>query len=144
MLMKYLKTIPCMFLMIVGCSGKNSISYPPFEYESVEQYHISWTEIFDVQSDYYYSYIYSRTCGHCKEIKELVIKTAFDHPNLIYFTIYSDEIPVVENNESMIGKSSVNELGIIGTPTLFEIKEHKVTNIYTGATSISIVLNQVI
>lgn len=130
--------------MVVGCHNKNSVIYPPLEYESVEEYRISWTNIFEVQSDSYYSYIYSETCGHCKEIKELVIKTAIDHQNLIYFTLYSEEIPIVENNESMIGKSSVNELGIIGTPSLFEIKEHKVTNIYTGATSISIVLNQLI
>ncbi len=124
-------------LSLLSCksSGLSSENLS-LDYDSFINQHIEWSEIFNFPLDSYYVYIYSPSCGHCKDIKEAVLSFAYLHEDGFYFVIYSSEITVITNTESVIGKDNHEEVGIIGTPTLFLIRNHILSDVYTGSKEI--------
>ena len=116
--------------LLLSCSNECKI----YDYSDVT--HIEWEHIFDIESDYYYIYVYSLSCGHCKDIKEEIINFAMKKDNETYFVLYNKDIPVVDSNYVLIGKTNYQDLGIVGTPTLFEISNHFVSDVCTGSESI--------
>ena len=127
-------------LLTLGCSSSmSSFEYLSeekiYDYEDVEHLMISWDQILD-KDDKYFAYVYSETCGHCKEIKQVVLEKALLGKDAFYFVKYDKEIPVITNAELNIGCSSYFDLGIMGTPTLFEINNHTVISCYTGSNEI--------
>ena len=126
-------------LILSGCSSKqgSTITSESIElsYSMVEDKHINWSSVFEIQSSDYFVYIYSSTCGHCGEIKELVISYALSHDNFFFIT-YSNEIPVIQDKESVIGKTKVEDIGVAGTPELFRIESHVLTENIVGSKAI--------
>ena len=135
--------VPLFVVLLSGCekveeesqlfeSLSSSLS---FDYSDVELYQIDWSEILSKDEEYF-AYIYSPTCFHCQEIKEEMIEARTIHQINMYYIKYNKDIDIITERESLIGVDEVERLGILGTPSLFEIKEHKTINYYAGKTEI--------
>ena len=123
--------------MLIGCSNsKNTADSLSLDYQDFEAQHIEWSTIFDIPQDAYLIYIYSPYCGHCKDIKDEVLSFANENKEVFYFVVYSNEITVLNNTEPIIGKSSYQDVGILGTPTLFFINNHVLVDVFTGSQEI--------
>ena len=89
-------------------------------YDEIETKNILWDDLFDQTSDDYYVYVYSKTCSHCNNIKDTVIETALNYENF-FFVNFNQDIPILESIDTTIGAKEVDDVGILGTPTLLEI-----------------------
>ena len=126
--------LPCLSvcLLFTGCVKEKQIEQPVYEYKDIDHLTIKWKDIFHIERDDYYTYIYSETCGHCREIKQTVISKALETEN-IFFIQFTKDIPIINDREAVIGKNDFESLGIIGTPTLFHIQNHVISEHYVGS-----------
>ena len=74
--MNKLLILPITSILILGCSPNKEAKAIEYDYSDVADLTICWNDILSVESDKYFAYIYSRTCGHCNEIKQDVITYA--------------------------------------------------------------------
>ena len=124
-------------LLICGCQKKNSSSEEKiYDYEDVKEYFIDWPMVLSQDKPSYYAYVFSYTCGHCKDIKQDILKAVIEREWNICFVEFSYEIPIVSNDSVYVGITSYEELGIIGTPTLFQIRDATIVDRFTGSTEI--------
>ena len=116
-------------------NSNNSHSNPTTKnYEDYEERHLDSLTFFDQEDDYYYVYIYSKTCSPCTSIKETIFTLADGMPN-IYFYEYNVELRLSqEDMTTLIGASKFKDLFINGTPSLFKI-ENKVVKLATSGKS---------
>lgn len=131
--------IPITCLLLISCNNKNkSISEEEqkFDYADVSERSIKWEQLFEPKDKFYYAYIYSKTCPHCNDIKEEVIYKSINNEESIYFIEYTKDIPVGTNINDYIGQSNYINVGLIGVPTLMEISDHVITNIFVGSKEI--------
>lgn len=131
--------LPALFALI-SCKGSNvdSIneqSLTSKDYNEIEAYKISWNDIFAIESNDYYVYFYSTTCSHCKSIKNQIIDYALKEGSM-YFIEFSDEVVISKDIKNTIGATSVSELSILGTPSLLEILDHRVSLNIAGSKAI--------
>ena len=134
--MNKLFVLPLLALLMVGCTKKNEkVEDKEYDYSDINHLKICWDEILSQIQVSYFVYIYSETCGHCKEIKQQVIDYALNHDGF-YFVSYNNRIPIIDDESFVVGKSNINELGIVGTPTLFLIEEHIVKENIVGKNNI--------
>lgn len=126
--------------MLMSCSKSkessllSESSIREYDYADVEDRFIEWERILSLDNQYYV-YIYSSRCGHCNDIKQDVLRYALTHESF-YFVSFTKDIPIIQDESTNIGVDSYERLGIVGTPTLFEIHNHIVTNCFTGSTAI--------
>lgn len=92
---------------------------------------IKWCDLFNVNQVHYYAYIYSLTCGHCHNIKDLVIDKALQIDYFYFIEFNKEEIPIIQDASTSLYKNDVDEMGILGTPSLIEI--YNKTSIYNVA-----------
>ncbi len=128
--------LPVLVLFITGCASKEKEETKPFDYCDVTDLTISWNQILSVKSNDYYTYIYSSTCGHCNEIKQIVISYALGNYGSLYFVEFNKDISRINDPLSTIDKSSIEDLGIVGTPSMFRIKDHIVIENIVGSKQI--------
>lgn len=126
--------LPCLSicLLLVSCTKEKQIESLIYEYEDVKHLSLEWNNLFIVEDDDYYTYIYSETCGHCRDIKQEVITKSLETEK-IYFVLFNKEIPIISDKEVVIGKNDFESLGIIGTPTLFRIQNHMISEHHVGS-----------
>ena len=130
-------------LLLFGCSNskeeliesKSLLQEISFDYEDVNEYHIEWSQLLTLDN-HYYAYIYSPTCGHCRDIKKDMIKARIIYKIEVYYIKYNKDIKIVDSNEGLVGVNDIKKLGILGTPSLFEIDNHETKNYYAGKTEI--------
>ncbi len=94
------------------------------EYYEVEKYFINWESIFKENIDTYYVYIYSTNCNHCQELKNLMIERALTRGD-IYFVKGSNKDAIRNDVSDTIGATNVNQVAIMGYPTVLKI-DHKI------------------
>ena len=123
-------------LLMCSCSNKSEIKEIVYSYDMVREKHIEWNNLFSVNDNDYFVYIYSNSCGHCNEIKKDVIEACLNGKLDLYFVAYTNDIPIIDDSESVIGKNEIDDMGIIGTPTLFHINDFAITEQFIGAKSI--------
>lgn len=104
-------------------------------YFEVEDKFINWSNIFGVKIDHYFVYFYSPTCSHCSELKDWIIEEALRREN-IYFCKESQLDVISQNTASSIGAKSVDQISILGYPSLIEIKDKIVVKNVAGKTKI--------
>lgn len=92
---------------------------------------IKWRDLFNINQLHYYAYIYSLTCGHCQNIKDLVIDKALQIDYFYFIEFNKEEIPIIQDASTSLYKNDVDEMGILGTPSLIEI--YNKTSIYNVA-----------
>ena len=119
-------------LLLFNCSSTKTEASIDYDYTDVSSLTICWDDIFKVHLDRYFVYIYSSTCGHCNEIKQDVISYALSNFNTLYFVSFTKSIPIVDDRFYPIGKCNVEDLGIVGTPSMFLIVNHIVEENYVG------------
>lgn len=129
--MKYrLFIVPLALLtMLSACSSttSNSSKSAYSEYQIVNEKQIKWENILSQSEEEYVVFFYSETCSHCHEMMNEIISFATDNIEPTYFLdVAKNEIVIQKVEEIKIGIDDINEFGILGTPTLVEIKEGKV------------------
>ena len=129
--MKKLFLFPLMTVFLVSCANENKVVAEEHDYSDVSHLLICWGDIFKIKDRQYFVYIYSETCGHCQEIKQDIISYALNHDSF-YFIKFNSGIPIINDRNIVIGKDKVEELGIVGTPSMFLITDHIVEVNYVG------------
>ena len=130
--MNKLVILPLMTLLLVGCSKHKEAKATEYDYSDVAYLTICWNDILYVDSLEYFAYIYSPTCGHCCEIKQEVISYALANEGSLYFVPFNKDIPIINDRTIPIEKDKVEDLGIVGTPSMFLVVNHVVKENYVG------------
>ena len=130
--MNKLLILPIATILILGCSSKKEAKAIEYDYSDVADLTICWNDILSVESDKYFAYIYSPTCGHCNEIKQDVITYALVNKGTLYFVPFNKTIPIIIDRTLPLEKDKVEDLGIVGTPSMFLIVNHVVKENYVG------------
>ena len=112
--------------LLVGCQQNDSEhivkeDITTFDYNDFEELNLEWKNLFSPAKSQYFVYIYSISCGHCKQIKKEVLEFVNMNKELFYLMEYSGEIPTKSNVADSIGKEKIEEIYILGTPTLLGI-----------------------
>ena len=141
--MKRVMIVFVLGLVMCSCSNKADIKEKVYDYDLIEERKVSWNNLFSIADNDYFGYIYSETCGHCKEVKPSMIEATLNGEINVYYIEYDQSIPIVDSYATNIGKGSVDEIGIIGTPTLFHIQNHIITEQFAGAKDILYKLSNV-
>ena len=110
-------------------SSSSSIS--SLNYNDVKDKMIFWSNIFGINSDAYYVYIFSKSCNHCANLKPFILEEAVERGD-IYFVEANEEIVFVKDVSTTIGLTSIEGLGIIGYPTLLKIESKVLTKNLAG------------
>ena len=144
-----LHTLPLLWVVaFTSCTGsksessnKNAIQ----EYGIISQQEINLADCLSQNEEDYLVFFHSETCGHCKEIIEDVI--AFAESNIIktYFLNVSKSENKVERclrDEIEIGIDNVDDLKIVGTPTIVEVENGVTTANVAGKESCLAFLNE--
>ena len=127
MKLKYIFTlipflISCNFANTVESVSEKTIITSNY-YNEVSERMIEWQDIFKQEEDFYYCYVFSETCSHCNTIKDYVIDYALRKNNM-YFIEYKKDIPIMGDVSKTIESTSIETVGILGTPTLLEMFNH--------------------
>lgn len=122
---------------LLGCTTANPPSVKPkiFDYTDVENKTIVWNDLFNIEKDDYFVYIYSPICGHCNEIKQEVISYSLDHDNF-YYILFNKDIKITDNLLISIGATNIDDVSIVGTPTLLHIELGVLTENIVGSHAI--------
>lgn len=117
--------------ILVGCStskveAETNHEQIALDYSDFSDIYLEWKNLFLPAKSQYFVYIYSFSCFHCANIKKEVLSTIDQHRNLFYLMEYSQDIPTGFNVYETIGKEKIEEIYIMGTPTLIEITNHYV------------------
>ena len=133
-----MKKIFILFVMpfLISCSTKSSTSEieVSHSYDEVEHLSMEWNELL-TKENAYYCYVYSIYCTHCENIKNYVIEKALLLSNL-YFIKYTKTIPIIPDSEITIGQNNIENIGIMGTPTIIGVDKHEVTINVAGETKV--------
>ena len=127
-----IKILPLLLISFVaGCSStkaeaKTNDEQKALDYTDFQNLKLEWKNLFFPAKSQYFVYIYSISCLHCAHIKKEVLSTIEENKELFYLMEYSSEIPITSNVSNTIGKEKVEEVSILGTPTLIEITNHYV------------------
>ena len=108
--------------LLSSCSITNHSDLIYEDYNQLEEYQITWRDLFSQSNSEYFVYIYSLSCLHCQNIKEEVINFVISEKYPTYLIEYTKDIPISNNVEDCIGSSSYVEVTIKGTPSLLQIK----------------------
>ncbi|MCF0117532.1 MAG: hypothetical protein HUJ61_05740 [Bacilli bacterium] len=112
-----------------------------YDYEEVKEFALNSIEqIFDVGKEHYYVYFYMKTCGHCNQIKNEMISFGLERRDIYYIEKY-EGIPSSNNDHSLIGATTPNEIFVKAYPFLIEILNGQVINTYLGVSQIKSSLN---
>lgn len=117
-------------LLLTACDSQNTI----YSYADVKGKHLTYENIFLPTNPHYFIYVYSGGCYVCASIKQDIINYSLKHENF-YFLLYCHEfVPTSEDfdQSSILGASKNSEVYLIGTPTMLEIKEGKISEYYLG------------
>ena len=113
--------------IVVSCSPTRDITNNKSaieQQEIVAKQQISWLEVLNQEDNHYIIFVYSETCGYCHDMMDEIIDFAKSEILPTYFiNTQNNEVPIYQEiNENI---ASIDELGILGTPSILEI-ENKV------------------
>ena len=115
------------------------------EYEILDSQKVSWPEVLRQKELNYLVFFYSETCPHCHEIIGDVL--AFSNENIVptyFLDIKKQETKVPIKNEitETIGATSIDDLFIMGTPSIVEVENATVIANVAGKDSCLTLLNE--
>jgi thioredoxin-related protein len=130
-------------IIITSCSLQNNIfNQKNYDYDDFIHLHIEWKDLFEIAEDQYLVYIYSHGCGYCQSIKNEIFNYVLKSSSYpLYFVIASSEINRHKNIDLTIGAESVDEVFIVGVPSILFIKNNVLTSQYVGVKQIVNLLN---
>ena len=129
--MKRLFLTSLLIPLVAGCSSSKVEAHikqeqVAIDYNDFTDLFLEWKSLFSPAKSQYFVYIYSQNCLHCAKIKKEVLSVIEKHRNMFYLTEYTKDIPTGNNVSETIGKEKLEEVYIMGTPTLIEITNHYV------------------
>ena len=113
----------------------------PLDYDDFKDLHLEWKNLFSPAKSQYFVYIYSISCGHCNHIKEEVLSFVNMNKESFYLMEFEVEIPTKPNVADTLGKEKVEEIAILGTPTLLEVSNWTLSLNIAGEKEITNYLN---
>ena len=120
--------------IVVSCSpsrettnNKNVIE----QEEIIKNQSISWLDALNQKENNYIIFVYSETCGYCHDMIDEIIDFAKSEILVTYF-INSQIYKVPISNEIKENIADINQLSILGTPTIIEIDNKIVVNNIAG------------
>ncbi|NMV82426.1 MAG: hypothetical protein GX816_02610 [Erysipelotrichia bacterium] len=141
---KILRVFPLIFLISFDSSnkirGNNSVVIGTYSDEDIYDKTIKWHDIFEMTPHHYYVYFYSPYCGHCQSIKDLVINYSMFGNVTMFFVEANREVTVAEDTYLTIGATSIEQLWILGYPSLIEIESGLLIANIAGANAIKEIL----
>ena len=129
--MKIFFLLICVFLLNscsvnhTSDSNKICLSFSLEEKELIE-----WEMLLKQDNEIYYVYIYSETCGYCKKTEPEITKLRFSAK--VYFVLFNENIALTSERGDLIGAENIEDLYVLGIPTLFLIDKSKVKACYIG------------
>ena len=113
--------------IVVSCSptrditnNKNAIEQQEF----IINHQIPWLQALNQEENHYIIFVYSETCGYCHDMMDEIIDFAKSEILPTYFiNAQNNEVPIYREIKENI--TSIDGLGILGTPSILEI-ENKV------------------
>lgn len=122
----------------INVQSSEDLGLIKYEYEDLNEKLITWTDVFSIELNHFYVYFFSRTCGHCERIKNLVI------PNLlkrrIYYACEATEEHQICYNPQM-GSLTQIDFCIKGYPTIVEIQNWALVRYASGENEVLSFLN---
>lgn len=140
MRLRYFSRFLFLTVLILLSSCKVKEEYPLYaehEYSEVSAMTIPIENCFEMAENEYFIYIYLSRCGHCLKIKNMMIEFALSAKIPTYFVVFDEKIPIVNDVSMTIGASSVNEILILGIPTLIDITNKEITFNIAGVKAIT-------
>lgn len=136
-----LKSFFFIFIFLCSCSSNEEVSTDKnkqivYGYDDVMNYQILFDDIFSQNENLYFVYIYSKTCGHCNQIKNDILKYRLEENKPLYFLEYNESIPISDDVSSTINSKSIFDVCILGTPTLLTIYEKTLVSNVAGTNKI--------
>ena len=117
--------------LLMGCTwdknGNQANGDSLLDYQKFEDRHLQWKDLFSPAKSQYFVYIYSLFCGHCENIKHNVLSVVNERKEDFYLINYADEIPIGTNAYETIGKEKIEEVFILGTPTLIGVNNQYIS-----------------
>ena len=115
--------------IIAGCSSQSLEAeiideQKALDYSDFEGLQLDWKNLFLPAKSQYFVYIYSNSCRHCENIKEDVLPIIDENREMFYLIQYSDDVKTGFNVMETMGKEKIEEVYIMGTPSLLEISNH--------------------
>lgn len=107
-----------------------------YDYADIDNKKIAWQDVFAIEVHHYYAYFYSPYCGHCQSIKDLVINYSMCGDIPMFFVEASYEVVVAKDTHLTIGATLIEQLWILGYPSLVEIESGVVIANTAGANAI--------
>ena len=123
-IMRKLFTIFLLFISSIGGCSKTTIH--DYDYEDFSDIQLSWENLFFPAKERYFVYIYSFYCSHCNHVKQDVLSMINDNLEAFYLMEYSQEIPIGLDVDITIGKSDLEDIFILGTPTIIGVYDYAV------------------
>lgn len=99
--------------------------------EIIKNQSISWFDALNQKENNYIIFVYSETCGYCHDMMDEIIDFAKSEILVTYF-INSQIYKVPISNEIKENIADINQLSILGTPTILEIENKIVVNNIAG------------
>ena len=120
-------------LFVASCSNTTTSSKVKYDYSMVEEYKITYLEVFNINIDEYYIYYYQTTCLHCAKIKNVMIEYALENKGTMYFIeVLKDEGFRSINKEDTIGAKDPLDAFAFMTPQLSLVKDKTIMETYLG------------
>jgi len=125
--------------LLLSCQGlDSSVPSRAYTYDEIETRIIPWENLFDMAENHYYSLVFSKSCQHCLAIEEQVVRYALsDSRPLLFFIKATPNIPKGTPISATVGATSVDEVYVLGWPTLLEIEEATLVSHVAGEKAIS-------
>ena len=143
-LIKVLRVFPFVFLLSFDSGNiareDNTITIGTYSYDDIVDITIKWDDIFAMTPRNYFVYFYSPYCGHCQSIKDLAINYSKCGEITMYFVEASTEVVVAKDTHLTIGVTSIEQLWILGYPSLVKIESGVVVINIAGANAIKEIL----
>ena len=120
--------------ILLSCNSNSKSITKIYDYDDIDRT-IVWSEIFSKEQESYSIYFYNKKCGHCLEIKELIIDYYFKEIEMLYF-LETNEESIYGPKSDLVGISNIKDFYIFGTPFLINIYKSSIENYYAGSKQI--------
>ena len=111
--------------IVASCSPAKDVTIIKNTYseqEIVIENQIPWLDILKQEESNYIVFVYSEKCAHCHDMIDEIVDFANNDILKTYFVdTLQNDIPITINNE--IGMSEIEEVSIVGTPTIIEVEK---------------------
>jgi len=113
-------------------------------YDEIADRMILWDDVFKIVREKYFVYFFSKTCSHCRNIKDFMIEKILNNDN-IFAVESSKDVVFVSDTSTTLGDIDKINFGILGYPTLIYVENYYLKNNEAGEKNIKnlLVLNNI-